>query len=79
MTIPKITIFIPKLELAADYGGQNQIGFKRTDLPLFHTIARAPGGSVFTLDGHFDHCPVCKEHGVTLKHFDEFMDRKRGA
>lgn len=47
--------------------------YMRSDIPMFHTIVRAKGGSVFTLDGHFDQCEVCKEHKVTLADFEAFM------
>jgi hypothetical protein len=66
----------PKLETADDYGGQRQIGFKRTDALLFHTIVRAPGGSVFaaaTVKAHFETCEVCKAHGVTYDAFKAYM------
>ena|ERR1700730_9793472 len=62
-----------KLEAAVDLENQGHIGFKRRDVPIFHTIVRAPQGAKFTLDGHFDKCDICKAHGVTLSHFNAFM------
>jgi hypothetical protein len=63
----------PKLSLAGDMTGENHIGYLRNDGPIFHTIVRAPGGAVFTLGDHFEGCPVCKQHSVTLDDFHAFM------
>lgn len=64
----------PKLEICDDYGGQRQVGYGRIDIPaLFHTIARAPGGTFFTIGNHFDNCLTCRHHGVTQSDFDAFM------
>ncbi|HSX22576.1 MAG TPA: hypothetical protein VLE97_07370 [Gaiellaceae bacterium] len=63
----------PKLDLAGDMTGQTHIGYLRTDAPIFHTIAAAPGGALFQIGDHFEICPVCKEHGVTLSDFQAFM------
>ena len=62
-----------KIMLAGDMTGQTHIGYHRSDVEIFHTIARAPGGAMFMVDGHFDTCPVCKEHDVKLEDFHAFM------
>ena len=62
-----------KIMLAGDITGQTHVGYHRNDAPIFHTIARAPGGAMFTIGDHFDTCPICKEHNVTLKDFHAFM------
>lgn len=62
-----------KLQLAGDMTGETHIGYERRDVKIFHTIARAPGGALFTIGDHFDVCPVCKEHSVTLENFYAFM------
>ena len=62
-----------KLQLAGDMTGQTHIGYERRDAKIFHTIARAPGGAQFAIGNHFDVCPVCKEHSVTLEDFHAFM------
>jgi hypothetical protein len=80
MPIPKITMIIPELEIADDYGGQRQIGYRRSDLPLFHTVVRAPGGAAFVkvvVQDHFTNCAVCMEHGVNYQQFDAFMKRRK--
>lgn len=63
----------PPLSLAGDMAGENHIGYLRGDAPVFHTIVRAPGGAAFTLGDHFETCPICKQHGVTLEDFHSFM------
>jgi hypothetical protein len=63
----------PKLDLAGNMTGEAHIGYRRSDAPIFHTIARAPGGALFTVGDHFETCPICKQHGVTLKDFQAFM------
>lgn len=65
----------PKITLAGDMTGQTHIGYPRTDAPIFHTIAAAPGGALFQIGDHFEACPVCKLHSVTLEDFHAFMRR----
>ena len=62
-----------RIMLAGDMPGQTHVGYHRDDAKIFHTIARAPGGALFTIGDHFDTCPICKEHDVTLKDFHAFM------
>ena len=59
--------------LGGDMTGQTHIGYRRNDAEIFHTIARAPGGAVFTIGDHFDTCSICKGHNVTLNDFHAFM------
>ena len=59
--------------LAGDMTGQTHIGYRRNDADIFHTIARAPGGAMFTIGDHFDTCSICKGHNVTLNDFHAFM------
>ena len=62
-----------KIMLAGDITGETHIGYLRSDVKIFHTIARAPGGAMFTIGDHFDTCPVCKAHDVKLENFHAFM------
>ena len=63
----------PVIQLAGDMTGQTHVGYRRTDAPIFHTIACAPGGAMFTIGDHFDTCPICKQHNVELEDFQGFM------
>jgi len=65
----------PKLTAVPSLDGKMNIVYERTDVPLMHVIVKADGGAPFTLEGHFERCPVCKHHGVTQSHFDEWYQK----
>lgn len=53
--------------------GDGAIGFRRTDIPLVHVIAKAPQGSLFRVMDHFSSCAVCRAHGATAEDFQRYM------
>jgi hypothetical protein len=69
-----------ELKIYDDLGGQRNIGYERTDVPIVHVVVRAPGGAAFAraeIALHFKVCDVCRGHAMTLKKFDTFMKEQR--
>lgn len=62
-------IAAPKIAVHGDLEGGMHVGFDRTDVPLFHTIARAEPGTRFSVTAHFANCNVCRMHGFTETDF----------
>ena len=60
---------LPPLQLYGALDGESAIGFRRSDFPIVHVIAKAAGGAKFTVDDHFTTCEICREHGVTQDAF----------
>ncbi len=58
----------PKLKVYPDMGGEVQAGFMRTDVPMFHSVAREKQGCAFDPAEHWP-CTVCEVHGFTLEDF----------
>lgn len=67
----------PVLEVFGTMGKDVVIGYQRTDVPMAHELARAPGGALFQLTHPFSTCSVCVEHKVTAEDFDIFMSSRR--
>lgn len=69
----------PEFKFAPDMAGQGHVGFMRTDASIFHTIARAPQGAIFTVGDHFETCSVCKSHEITEADFIAFMSSQNAV
>jgi hypothetical protein len=71
-----------RLQLCADFGGANNIGFERTDSPMMHVIVRAKPGEpirVAVVSEHIATCQVCRAHGITYEDFEAFMTERGQA
>lgn len=63
-----------KLQILPSLNGMGNVCYERDD-GIYHIIIQTPPGTVFSVGNHFDLCPICKKHGVTLKDMDYFMSK----
>ena len=69
----------PRLETFGDLTGQVHVGYRRTDLPIVHTIHRAKAGTRFQVADHFRTCLVCRAHQITEADFARWYAQRSAS